>query len=104
MNIAEIQEQLAAEGLDAWLFFDHHARDPLAYRILGFQPERHITRRWYYLIPAQGEPAGLVHRVERGMLDALPGDKTAYSSWTEQVDGLRKLLAGCRRVAMQVTR
>lgn len=101
MNVAEIQEQLRAQKLDGWLFFDHHRRDPLAYRILGFDPERHITRRWYYLVPAAGEPRGMVHRVERFMLDALPGDKAAYSSWTEQAEGVARLLAGCRRVAMQ---
>lgn len=101
MNVAEIQEQLRAENLDGWLFFDHHLRDPLAYRVLGFQPVRHVTRRWYYLIPAQGEPRGLVHRVEPLMLDGLPGEKTAYSGWSEQVSALRELLAGCRRVAMQ---
>jgi Xaa-Pro dipeptidase len=101
MNLAEIQNQLVRQNLDGWLFFDHHQRDPLAYRVLGFTPERHVTRRWYYFIPAQGEPAGLVHRIERGMLDCLPGGRTAYSSWKEQVDGLRKLLIGSRRVAMQ---
>ena len=35
------------------------------------------------------------------MLDALPGEKTAYSSWGAQVDGLTRLLRGCRRMAMQ---
>jgi Xaa-Pro aminopeptidase len=59
------------------------------------------TRRWYYFIPAAGEPRGLVHRIESGMIDALPGEKIRYSRWTEQVDGLRKLLGGARRVAMQ---
>jgi Xaa-Pro aminopeptidase len=101
MNIAQIQAELARQELDGWLFFDHHMRDPLAYRVLGFDPGRHVTRRWYYLIPRQGQPSGLVHRIEREMLDALPGPKAAYSSWTEQVDGLAKLLEGCRRVAMQ---
>ena len=101
MNVAEIQEQLRAQNLDGWLFFDHHQRDPLAYRVLGFQPERHVTRRWYYMVPAEGEPRGLVHRVERFMLDALPGKKTPYSGWTEQAQGVAALVAGCRRVAMQ---
>lgn len=101
MNIEKIQEELRRQGIDGWLLFDHHQRDPLAYRILGFQPSRHVTRRWYYLIPAQGEPTGLVHRIESGMLDAVPGHKATYSSWTEQVDGLAKLLAGTKRVAMQ---
>lgn len=101
MNLEAIQEQLLRRGLDGWLFFDHHQRDPLAYRVLGFSPERHVTRRWYYLVPAQGEPLKLVHRIESGMLDALPGERVAYSSWAEQVDGLRRLLMGIGRVAMQ---
>jgi Xaa-Pro dipeptidase len=101
MNLAEIQGALAAEGLDGWLFFDHHQRDPLAYRILGFEPARTPTRRWYYLIPAAGEPCGLVHRIEAGMLDALPGEKLPYSSWSAQRAGLGALLTGLQTVAMQ---
>jgi Xaa-Pro aminopeptidase len=101
LNVAEIQEALKREKLDGWLFFDHHQRDPLAYRVLGFTPASHVTRRWYYFIPAGGEPKGLVHRIESGMLDALPGDKIKYSSWTEQVEGLKRILGDARRVAMQ---
>lgn len=101
MQLNEIQRVLAELKLDGWLFFDHHERDPLAYRILGFRPARHVTRRWYYYIPAHGEPQRLVHRIESGMLDALPGTKTVYSSWQTQADGLRAMLAGVKRVAMQ---
>lgn len=96
-----IQEKLREEGLDGWLFFDHHQRDPLAYRILGFTPPRTPTRRWYYFIRVQGEPRALVHRIEAGMLDALPGEKRAYASWQDQMDGLADLLNGAGRVAMQ---
>lgn len=101
MRIDEIQAALKEYGLDGWLFFDHHLRDPLAYRVLGFDPPRTPTRRWYYLIPAEGSPRGLVHRIEAGMLDALPGAKAQYASWNMQVQGLRDLLASCRSVAMQ---
>jgi len=101
MNLERIQQEIRNQKLDGWLFFDHHVRDPLAYRVLGFTAPRTPTRRWYYLIPAQGEPRGLVHRIESGMIDALPGEKTKYSSWTEQVAGLKKIAAGCHRVAMQ---
>jgi Xaa-Pro aminopeptidase len=101
MQLEKIQQEIRSQKLDGWLFFDHHLRDPLAYRVLGFNPPRTPTRRWYYVIPAQGEPRGLVHRIEAGMIDALPGEKTAYSSWTEQVAGLRKITGGLRRVAMQ---
>jgi Xaa-Pro dipeptidase len=101
VELIEIQVELARQQLDGWLFFDHHQRDPLAYRVLGFSPERHVTRRWYYLIPAVGEPKGLVHRIEGTMLDALPGLKLKYSTWAEQTDGLARLLSDVRRIAMQ---
>lgn len=101
MKLAEIQEELRRQGLDGWLFFDHHKRDPLAYRVLGFSPPAQVTRRWYYFIPAVGNPRGLVHRIEREMLDALPGETSVYSRWQEQADGLAAILAGSRRVAMQ---
>ncbi|MCA2969756.1 MAG: aminopeptidase P family protein [Acidobacteriaceae bacterium] len=100
-NLSAIQTALREENLDGWLFFDHHLRDPLAYRILNFDPPRTPSRRWYYLIPAHGEPRKLEHRIERNMLGALPGVTQVYSSWATQVDGLATLLAGCRRVAMQ---
>src|ERR1039458_7367918 len=99
MNLAAIQEELQEQKLDGWLFFDHHRRDPLAYRVLGFQPASHVTRRWYYWIPATGEPRGLVHRIESGRLDSLPGDKIRYSSWSEQTGGLRAPVGGARRGA-----
>jgi Xaa-Pro aminopeptidase len=101
MQLADIQAAIRDLGLDGWLFYDHHERDPLAYRILGFKPVRHVTRRWYYLIPANGEPVGLVHKIEPNMLDPLPGSKSTYSSWQTQQSGIETMLRGRRRVAMQ---
>ena len=101
MHIDEIQAALRDEHLDGWLFFDHHQRDPLAYRILKLNPKNVATRRWYYFIPAEGEPKGLVHAIESGALAGLPGQIHKYSSWTAQLDGLRGLLTGRRKVAMQ---
>jgi Xaa-Pro aminopeptidase len=100
MQLREIQSALLEARLDGWLFFDHHKRDPLAYRVLGLKGG-HVSRRWYYFIPATGEPRGLVHRIENGVLDSLPGRKAAYSRWQEQAEGLRAILAGAQRVAMQ---
>ena len=100
MNLDRIQAALREQKLDAWLFYDHHGRDPLAYTILGFQAG-HVTRRWYYVVPAHGEPRKLVHRIESGRLDMLPGTKAEYSSWQELEAGLDTLLAGVTRIAMQ---
>jgi len=101
MKLEAIQQALKDAGLDGWLFYDHHHRDPLAGRILGLDPHQHVTRRWYYLIPAVGEPKKLVHRIEQFRLDTLPGSKTQYSSWQELAGGLEAMLAGKTRLAMQ---
>ncbi|MFP5248241.1 MAG: M24 family metallopeptidase [Acidobacteriota bacterium] len=101
MKLDAIQAAVREAGLDGWLFYDHHHRDPIAGRILGLDEQAHITRRWYYLIPASGEPRRLVHRIEQGRLDALPGAKAVYSSWQELHAGLEAMLAGARRLAMQ---
>lgn len=100
MNLSAIQSALKDLKLDAWLFADFRGRDTIAYGVLGL-PETMTTRRWYYLIPSQGEPLKLNHRIEPGKLDSLPGQKRMYSRWEELHAGLREMLAGHRRVAMQ---
>jgi Xaa-Pro dipeptidase len=101
MNIAEIQAALREQRLDGWLFYDHHYRDPLAYRILGLGEDMLVTRRWFYFVPAEGKPRKLVHRIEAGRLDGLPGTKAAYSSWQELNARLEEMVAGVTRIAMQ---
>jgi len=101
MRIENIQNALRLAELDGWLFFDHHRRDPLAYRILGLSNRIEATRRWYYFVPANQEPRKLVHRIESESLDELPGSKEQYSSWPDQQQKLCNLLHGCRRIAMQ---
>jgi Xaa-Pro aminopeptidase len=101
MNLDAIQSALRKSGYDGWLFYDHHHRDPIGERILGLDPKAHITRRWYYFVPAEGEPRRLVHRIEQGRLDSLPGSKGLYSSWQELATGLEAMLRGATRLAMQ---
>lgn len=101
MDITAIQSALRDASLDGWLFYDHHHRDPLAYSILSLSPDAHVTRRWFYLVPATGEPRKLVHRIEAGRLDSLPGIRTEYSSWQELEANLQAMLAGTTRLAMQ---
>ncbi|HYL14001.1 MAG TPA: Xaa-Pro peptidase family protein [Terriglobales bacterium] len=101
MNLPAIQSALGERNIDGWLFYDHHHRDPIAYRVLGLPEKLMVTRRWYYLVPAQGEPVKLVHRIEAGHLDSLPGSKRQYSAWQELVENLKAMLAGYRDIAMQ---
>lgn len=100
-KIEEIQAELRRRKVPAWLFYDHHHRDAISYRILGLPESLMVSRRWFYLIPAQGEPVKLVHRIEPHPLDTLPGKKQFYAPWQELVDRLRELLRGLPAVAMQ---
>ena len=101
MKLDLIQRALRDAPLDGWLFYDHHHRDPIATRILGLDEHAHVTRRWYYFVPAHGEPQKLVHRIESARLDALPGAKQEYSSWQELEQKLAGMLAGATHIAMQ---
>ena len=101
MDLDAIQTALRDAHLDGWLFYDHHGRDPLAYSILGLPEGAHVTRRWFYFIPATGEPRKLVHRIESGRLDTLPGFPAVYSSWQELEHELDVMLTGATNLAMQ---
>jgi Xaa-Pro aminopeptidase len=101
MDLSAIQAALRERSIDAWLFYDHHHRDPIAYRVLGLPPGQMVTRRWFYVIPADGEPLKLVHKIEPGHLDTIPGSKRQYSGWQELFSELKAILANYRNIAMQ---
>ncbi|PWT76939.1 MAG: hypothetical protein C5B46_00520 [Proteobacteria bacterium] len=101
MDLSAIQSALRERHIDAWFFYDHHHRDAIAYRVLGLPDSLMVTRRWYYVIPANGEPQKLVHRIEAGHLDSLPGAKREYSSWQELFEAIKAMLAPHKNVAMQ---
>lgn len=101
MDLSAIQSALRDRNIDAWLFYDHHHRDPIAYRVLGVPETFMVSRRWYYLIPASGDPVKLVHKIESGHLDSLPGSKRQYAAWQELFENLKSMLAPYRDIAMQ---
>ena len=105
-RVRDIQAALRAAGLDGWLFYDFRQSDPLAYRILRLDPRQFSTRRWFYFVPAEGEPVRINHAIEQGKLDRLPGRRLIYSSWQKLNENLRDALStvnasGKPRVAMQ---
>ena len=102
LSIAAVQQALEDDGLDGWLLYDFHGSNPIAARVTGLASSGQMaTRRWYYLIPATGIPRGLVHAIERHNLDALPGEKRVYAGRQQLAAGLRDLLSGVRRIAME---
>lgn len=101
MNLEAIQSHLALANLDGWLFVDFRGSDPLAAGILGLDRNRMATRRWAYFIPKSGQPTRIVHAIETGSLDAVPGTKLVYLPWSQLHEHLRATLAGSRKIAMQ---
>jgi len=103
LDVGAIQAALAADGIDGWLLYDFRGLNPLATDVTGVgrQGGHLATRRWYYLIPAAGEPRGLVHKIEKDSLAHLPGASARYAGRDQLEAGLRTLLAGMRRVAME---
>src|SRR5437870_12109327 len=100
-DIKAIQSELRTAKLGGWLFYDFRHRDPIAYRVLGLSSDGMSTRRWFYLIPAKGEPRKLVHRIESRALDSLPGQKLVYAGQDELRKNLSRLLGRAKTVAMQ---
>ncbi|HJQ31701.1 MAG TPA: M24 family metallopeptidase [Pyrinomonadaceae bacterium] len=106
-RVTDIQRALREAGLDGWLFYDFRQSDPLAYRILKLDPKQFSTRRWFYFVPASGEPTRINHAIEQGKLDRLPGRRLIYSSWPLLHEHLRGVLTsaagngGGARIAMQ---
>ena len=100
LSIDAVQRALKDEKLDGWLLYDFHGSNPIATRIAGLGGKM-ATRRWYYLVPAEGAPRGLVHAIERHNLDGLPGTKTPYAGREQLSAGVRQLLSGMKRIAME---
>lgn len=100
-RLRAIQAALRDERLDGWLFYDFRGSDPLAYRILGLDSGTLSTRRWYYFVPDDGPPVGLVSTVEPHRLDDLPGTTRTFFTWQEHDRALAGILRGPRRIAMQ---
>ena len=101
MDITKIQAALVEKGIDGWLLCDFHNRDHLAYRILGLDFKKNTSRRWFFFIPAKGDPIRLVSAVEPARLDALPGEKRMYRSWGELHAGIKGVLGTEKKIAMQ---
>lgn len=103
LNVADVQKALVADGVDGWLLYDFRGINPIAADVTGVlrQGGHLATRRWYYLIPAGGEPRKLVHAIEKNSLAHLPGTTERYAGRDQLEAGLRRLLGGVKRVAME---
>jgi Xaa-Pro dipeptidase len=101
MDIAAIQKALGEEKIDGWLLYDFRGSNPIARSVIGFDEHQIATRRWFYLIPAKGEPVAIQHVIEPKALAKAPGTPALYRSWKELEGLLKTHLSGMKRVAME---
>jgi Xaa-Pro aminopeptidase len=99
-DVAKVQAAIREQGFDGWLLYDFRGSNVLAERVLGIG-DVFLSRRWFYYLPAQGEPRKLVHRIESGALDAYPGSKEIYLRWQELETGVGRLVQGAKKIAME---
>ena len=100
-NLAAVQAAIRELKLSGWLLYDFRGLNILARRVVGLPADAHLSRRWFYYVPAEGEPKKLVHAIEPAALDHLPGTATRYLKWQELEAGVGALLAGAKDVAME---
>lgn len=100
-DLPAVQTALRDQQLDGWLLYDFRGLNVLARRVVGFPGDTFLSRRWFYYVPAQGEPRKLVHKIEPHALDFLPGAPQTYLRWQELEAGVGALVKGARRVAME---
>jgi Xaa-Pro aminopeptidase len=100
-DLTAVQKAIAGLGFDGWLLYDFRGLNVLARRIIGLSNDAMLSRRWFYFIPAKGEPRKLVHQIEPHALDALPGSVQKYLRWQELEAGVKTLVSGARKVAME---
>ncbi|HXI34880.1 MAG TPA: hypothetical protein VNH63_12400, partial [Gemmatimonadales bacterium] len=100
LDLAQVRAALAALGVDGWLVFDFHGANPVAPQVLGIRGM--ATRRYFVLLPRDGAPIALVHRIEMQPFTDFPGDVRPYSAWPELHARLKELVGG-KRLAMEVS-
>jgi Xaa-Pro aminopeptidase len=100
-DLSAVQAAIASLGFDGWLLYDFRGLNVLARRVIGLGDEAMLSRRWFYYVPARGEPRKLVHRIEPHSLDHLPGAAQPYLRWQELEAGVATLVKGAKKVAME---
>ncbi len=100
-DLPAIQSAIKEFGFDGWLLYDFRGLNVLAERVLGIDPNDVGSRRYFYFVPAEGDPIKLVHRIETEALDHLPGHKKIYLRWQELHAELASMVGSSKRIAME---
>jgi Xaa-Pro dipeptidase len=99
-DFAAMQAAVREAGLDGWLLYDLHARNDVTASLIGLGD---MSRRFFVLVPAQGEPTAIIHGIEAAPWEQWPWQRRVYSGWPELAAALNETLGGLGRVAMETS-
>jgi Xaa-Pro aminopeptidase len=100
-DVARIAQAIREAGLSGWLFYNQFHRDEISDIALGIPPTVHNSRPWAYVVPADGEPTRIVHAIEPGILDHLPGRLVRCTARNELFTALGAAIGPGARLAAQ---
>jgi hypothetical protein len=92
LDLAEVRSTLESMAVDGWLLFDFHGVNPVTPQVLGLKGMS--TRRLFVLIPREGEPVAVVHKIELQPMEGFPGRIVPYARWQELEAALGPLVSG----------
>ncbi len=101
MELERMQQALQGEQLDGWLFYDFRRSNPIAYQVLKLSERDMYTRRWFYFVPAEGEPTAIISAVESHVLQSLPGQRLIFPTWKVMQAHLKRVVQPGMRIAME---
>lgn len=99
-DVTVVQEFLRREQLDGWLLYDFHGLNAVAKALFSLD-RYHMTRRWFYYVPAKGRAVEIVHKIEQRNVPELGGERKIYAGWQELHDCLRNTLPAQGTIAME---
>jgi len=99
-DFTALKQVLGELRADGWLLYDFRGINPAATRVLGIHGMG--TRRFFVLLPRDGKPVALAHRIELAAFDGFPGEVRPYAAWPELHEQLRTLVGG-KTVAMEIS-
>ena len=99
LDMGDLRSALADIGADGWLLYDFHGVNPVTPRVLGLSGM--ATRRLFVLLPREGDPIAVAHKIELQPLQGFPGTILPYARWQELEEALGGVVRG-KTLAMEV--
>jgi len=96
---AALASALDAAGADGWLLYDFQGVNPVLAQVLGITGM--ASRRLFVLLPREGEPVAVAHKIELQSVAGFPGKVLPYARWEELHAALTQVVEG-RRLAMEI--